>query len=695
MNQEFIKKYSNYYLPILMLITILVYFKALSNGFSGYDDSDIILNNPLLQHLSWESIKTIFTSFKGTDFPLTLFSYSIEHHFYGFNPFNFHLWNVLLHVFNSLLVYVLIKKISNNFFVAAFCSLFFAIHPMHVESVAWISERKDVLYAFFFLLSLISYTWYLKANKKWQYLLLTFICFILSLLSKPSAVIEPFVLIILDYYINKEFSFKSILIKVPFFLVSLCFGFIAISAQKSVGVISNLSIDFTILDRILFFSYSIMYYLLRLIVPVNLSVIHFFPTKIGMFLPFEYYLSFPLLLLLIWGLYSIKQYRDILLFGMLFYIITLLMVIQIVPFGQTIVAERFTYIPYIGVLFCIGMIFSRVYERLVTVTYRYILWGILSCSILLCITATFYRTLVWQNGNTLFTDLISKYPQEGYGWFARGNYNFENKKNKEALLDYTKSIDLHIKNPDAYVNRGLIYLENKNNKAAKRDFIMAIHFDNKNYKAYNNLGILYNSLKQIDSSISNFNKAIFCNPNYAEAYKNRGNMYAITGNYSIAIDDFTKAILLQDNYAEAFNSRGTCFRNLKKYDIALNDYSKALDIDSKKPEYWYDRGTIYLLLGKFKNSISDFSTSINLKSDYVDAYCNRGAANAYLNNMQESLNDFNSAIAINPKFADAYFSRGFTKLSLKDMKGACSDWHIALSLGNNMATEALSKYCSN
>jgi len=695
MNQAFVKKYSNYYVPILILITVLVYFKALFNGFSGYDDTDIIIHNPLLQQLSWESIKTIFTTFKGTDFPLTLLSYTIEHRFFGFNPFYFHLFNIVLHVSNSVLVYILIKKISNNFFVAAFCSLFFAIHPMHVESVAWISERKDVLYAFFFLLSLISYTGYLQNNKKWQYLFRTLIWFILSLLSKPSAVILPFVLIIMDYYINKEFSLKSILFKVPFLLVSVWFGFIAIAAQKSVGVISNLSIDFSIFDRIMFFSYSIIYYVVKLFLPIHLSVIHFFPHKTGMFLPLEYYISFPVLLFFIWGMYKIKQYRDILLFGMLFYVITLAMVIQIIPFGQALVAERFTYIPYIGILYSIGMLFSREYQRLVSVTYKYILWGILFCCIFLCITTTVYRILVWQNGNTLFTDLISKYPQEGYCWFARGNYYYENKKYKEALFDYNKSIDLKISNPDAFVNRGLIYLDYKNTLAAKHDFIMALHFDKKNYKAYNNLGILYNSLQQIDSSIINFNKAIFYNSNYAEAYKNRGNMYAITGNYSIAIDDFTKAIVLQDNFAEAFNSRGTCFRNLKKYDVAINDYSKALDFESNNPEYWYDRGTTYLLSGKFKDAISDFSTSINLKSNYIDAYCNRGAAYAYLNKMDESLKDFNSAITINPKYADAYFSRGFTKLSLKDTKGACSDWHIALSLGNAMATEAIAKYCKN
>ena len=198
-----LKENSKYFLPFILLLTSVVFSNTLLNNFiNNWDDQGYVLNNNFIKDLNFENFKIIFsTFFQGNYHPLSLISYTIEYKFFGLNPFYFHLSNLIFHLLNVALVYYFIKRLSSNIFVASITSLFFAIHPMHVESVAWISERKDVLYSFFFLLSLNSYCKYKYSEKKNLNLLLSFIFFLLSLLSKPAAVCLPLILVSIDFYI--------------------------------------------------------------------------------------------------------------------------------------------------------------------------------------------------------------------------------------------------------------------------------------------------------------------------------------------------------------------------------------------------------------------------------------------------------------------------------------------------------------
>ena len=221
--------HSKYLWVILLIIslawTFLLYFRVISFEFINWDDNAYIYQNKDIKELTISSISKLFSSFYlGMYQPLTMLSFSLEYSFFGLNPSIFHADNLILHLFNVCLVFIFIRNLTGNSLSSFIVSLFFGIHPLHVESVAWISERKDVLYTFFYLLGLISYIQYLKV-KETKFWILSIILFILSLLSKSAAVTFPLVLLLLHFYHQRaEFNLKNTLLKVwPFFILSVLF----------------------------------------------------------------------------------------------------------------------------------------------------------------------------------------------------------------------------------------------------------------------------------------------------------------------------------------------------------------------------------------------------------------------------------------------------------------------------------------
>ena len=368
---------------------------------------------------------------------------------------------------------------------------------MHVESVAWVSERKDLLYSFFFLCGLITYTKSVKCSElgnqftKYRYIAITFIFFILSLLSKSSAVCFPLVLILIDYYLINNFRLKLnnlkpmkimqyLADKLPFLILAIIFGVISINSQKNYGAIIDISHSFSIFDRIFLVSYSASFYIIRLIMPVKLCIMHDYPTKLSGMLPIEYYLSSIFIISIFVTIIIIKssQFKKDLIFGLLFYLITIIFVLQIIPVGYAITAEHYSYLPYIGLVFTIGIFLLKIINenKLKILIFKFLLVIIT----LIFLMLTYNRNKVWENGVTLFTDVIKKNPNYGDGYNSRGVAYFNMQRYNEAIKDYNKAISL------------------------KPDFV----------EAYNNRGNAYYVLNKYNEAINDWEKAIQLNPGY-------------------------------------------------------------------------------------------------------------------------------------------------------------------------------------
>src|SRR6478735_8553476 len=396
------------WLPGVLVITGICLFPMLNNGFTNWDDDVYVINNLIIKAPDWGAI---FTSPSAYNYhPLTMLTLAFNYAISGMDPFSYHLVNWLLHILNTALVFLFIYKISGRkIFVAAFTSLIFGIHPIHIESVAWISERKDVLYSCFFLLALLQYWHFLETGKRPKFLY-CFIFFILSLLSKPAAIILPFVLLLLDYWHARSFTWKVWAEKIPFLIFSLLFGFITIKVQSAEAIV-GLDI-YPLWTRFFFACYTIMIYTARFFVPYPLSAFHPYPSADSLGLPILLSPIFMIaLLILLW----LKRKDKLIVFSLLFFIVNLLLVVQFVSIGLTIVSERYTYVPYIGLSFLAGIWLNKYFDSKSASFIKAIpfIIGIIFGFI------SFQRTKVWKDGDTLWSDVVKHYPDAAT---PRSNY---------------------------------------------------------------------------------------------------------------------------------------------------------------------------------------------------------------------------------------------------------------------------------
>ncbi|HPB25344.1 MAG TPA: tetratricopeptide repeat protein [Bacteroidales bacterium] len=561
------KRWSSYVLSALLIITAAIFFQAIKFDFlTTWDDNFYVTENPDIKALTWSNIQLLFTkSYMNMYQPLTMVLYAFEYQLGGGNAAIFHFVNVLFHVLNTWLVYVFIKKITKgNQVVALFTAAFFGVHPMHVESVAWISETKDVLYSFFFLLSLITYHNYLKDNKI-KHLIWACMLFLLSCMSKSAAVILPLVMLLMDYYTGRKFSMKMLVEKIPFFIISLVFGLISLKSQSS--AIQDMAPDMTLLENISVVSFSFITYLFKAFVPINLSAVYPYPNEIGDTLPIMYYLSIPLCLLLfvlVW--YSRKKGKDVI-FGFLFFVLCIILVLQFVPVGAAALAERYTYIPYIGVFFIAG----RLFDNFATKNNNYRRYGLVIIGLVFIVFSvlSFRRVGVWENGEKLFTDLIAKHPESGISYRLRGDY---------YLSYYTKKIDVkntalrseYLQKTVTDLEKALQYPLNEYNKGCVLYGLGS---------AYNSRGFEKYSGGDLAGALEEFGKVIKYSPDDAHAYFSMGSIKNETQDYAGALADFDKAISIDNNYFQAYNNRGSTRFNMKDYHGALEDFEKALALN--------------------------------------------------------------------------------------------------------------------
>ncbi len=406
-----IREHRNLAIPLIIILTIttLLYTRALQNGILSWDDHWHVTWNKDIQALSQDNIKAIFTSYYVNMYhPLVTLTFAIEYQLFGLNPVAYHATNVLFHLANIILVFFLVLRLSGRRETAIIAACLFGIHPMHVESVAWITERKDVCYAFFYLFALLFYIRFIQKEGK-KYYWLAFLFFVLSLFSKVAAVTFPIILLLFDVYFHRKVRPITIIEKIPLFLLSIVFGYFGFHTQSESTGIAILQ-RFEYIDRFFLASYSICYYLIHLFVPINLSAVHFMPEKVHGFLPFEYYLSIiPLIVLVFIGTRKGVFQRE-LIFGLLFFITILSLNIQIVPFGMAIVSERYTYMPYVGLYYVIGQLYCFVADRTrnLLLTKKKVMFAIASLLVILLGYLTYQRIGVWKSTQILFHDATMK-----------------------------------------------------------------------------------------------------------------------------------------------------------------------------------------------------------------------------------------------------------------------------------------------
>lgn len=630
---------------ICILVTIVSFYPTLFNGIVNYDDDSVIFNNPIITNFKVSDLLTIFTSGVGGNYhPLTTISFIINYKLAGNSPFSFHLINLILHLLNTILVFLFIRKLTNNNFkITLVTVLFFCIHPMHVESVAWIVERKDLLFAFFYLLTLLFYLKYLNNKNLKTYILFT-VTGILSLLSKPAAVTLPVILVLIDYFLNGKIHLKNFLNKIPLFLSAILIGLATIAIQKedAIGKIN----DFSFFTRIGNASYALTSYVIKSIVPSNFSVMHPFPKN--SFLDNFKLVSATIFLGLMLFFFFKKWHKNkYIVFGILFFVINLVLVLQFFSVGRAIIAERYTYLPYLGIFFSIGHIWSNAKTSILT--KKAINIGLLIFTVY-CMFSTWNQSKVWKTSNTLWTKVIKEYPEDWYAYIGRGNYYRDTNNLQLAISDYTKAITL---NPN-------------------------------NFKNYFNRGDAYRALKKYKEAITDYNSAIAINPSFANAYINRGQYYYESKDVQNALKDFNTAIKLNNKLEEAYNNRGNLFLSLQRNEEAIEDFNTVISINKKSHLALYNRGIAWLNKKQYHNAINDFKASILLNPHKKETYNNLALSYYQNNEKQKAINTYTKLITLFPKFADGWYNRSILYYQTKNNQKAYYDALKANKLGKKI-----------
>jgi tetratricopeptide (TPR) repeat protein len=625
-------------LAIIILISFIAYLPVFHNSLLAWDDDFYIKNNPLIYSIN---LKEIFSQYVlGNYHPVTILTLATEYYFFGLNATGYHTVNLMLHLLNVILVFYTVFLLSDKAGVALVAALLFGIHPLHVESVAWAAELKDLLYTFFFLASYIFYLKYLKKLQK-KFYLFALLLFLVSLLSKAMAASLPVVLVLTDYFKGRKISIKTILEKVPFFLLAFVLGVLAILAQRSFNSIQDIAI-YTFPQRIVFACYGFITYLSKLLLPLNLSAIYPYPVKNGVDIPIQYYAYVIFFLgLAACTIYSYRFSKKII-FGMGFFFATVFLVLQLLPVGNAIMADRYSYIPSIGIFYLAGEGFNKLWRKKLKLAAIILL----SAITVLFSVKTYARCGIWKNDMTLWNDVISQYQIIERAYNNRGVIFKEEKRNDEALNDFNKAIELKPDLTEAYYNRGNLFANENRDDEALNDFNKAIELKPGYADAHNNRGLIFMNKKRDDEALNDFNKAIEMKPNYAEAYYNRGILLMDEKRIDEAINDFNKTIELEPDNAEAYINRGNLFMNEKRNADALNDFNKAIEL---KPDFagaYIVRGNIFLNEKRYEEAIGNYSKAIAVKNDYAEAYYNRGLAEFYSGKKDAACMDLKHAASL-------------------------------------------------
>ncbi|MGB7906864.1 MAG: tetratricopeptide repeat protein [Syntrophobacteraceae bacterium] len=801
----------NKLIPVICLFlaaSAIMAFQQLSQcDFINYDDDVYVTENIHIQDgITTQAIRWAFTTGYAANWhPLTWMSHMLDIQLFGLKPRWHHLTNLLFHIANTLLLFFVFHRMTKAPWRSAFVAALFALHPLHVESVAWVAERKDVLSTFLWMLTTVAYIHYVEHGTEdgrqrsedrgrrteggisfsnirppssvLRYLAV-FIFFALGLMAKPMLVTLPFTLLLLDFWplqrlepkksaseISTEVEeplsankskgksnrkqtpgsvtalapgsspgrdvqaiFKEerpaahkfqwalvcplILEKIPLLALAALSCIVTYFVQKKAGAVISIE-AFPLGARIANACVSYIIYIGKTIWPSNLAVFYPHPG----WRPLWQVLGAVLFLgAVTFAVIRTAKRFPYLAVGWLWFAGTLVPVIGIVQVGNQAMADRYTYIPLIGLFVMAAWGIPELMKKWQpTRPPRKEPLFALPALILPCLLiVTWIQVGYWRNSIALYDhslkvaspsavilcnrgvayskigdyrQAISDYdraieinPQHAGAYDNRGSVYAELGNHRQAILDYDRAIEINPKYAEAYNDRGITYGKLGNYKRAIEDYDRAVEINAKYAEAYNDRGITYGKLGNYKRAIEDYDRAVEINPKYASAYLNRAEAYSDLGNQRQAISDYDRGVKINPENADAYDSRGAAYDKLGDHWQAISDYDRAIEINPKHAGAYNDRGAAYAKLGNRYQALSDYDKAIEINPEYTAAYYNRGVVYQCLGKYMQAIESYNRAIEIAPENAEAYIERGTVYGKLGDYKRAISDFAMAIGI---------------
>jgi protein O-mannosyl-transferase len=486
-------------LPAIILViaaTLIAYWPSLWHDFVNWDDPYYVYKNESIRKLNANTIKHLFstdTIVMGNWHPITMLTLAVDYAFWGNDPFGYHLTNLILHILASMGAGILVIQLFENKGMALFTALAFALHPLHIESVAWITERKDVLFTLFYFLAWITWN---KSPKHKGWYALSLLLFALSAMSKAMAVTLPVILICTEYLKHRNIPWVKVL---PFFILSFIFGFIGINAQRSAEALKY-HIDFGLWDNMQIAGYGVWFYAGKLIWPMQLSAFYPYPVKVDGSLPLPFLVACitSLLLVLSVGVLVYMEKR-VVAFCLAFFLITIFPVIQLIPLGEAMAADRYMYLSSWSCFILLYLVFQYFVQKYSVLRYPFV---ILACAVILFWGYRVRERLpAWASGKALWEDVIAQYPDQYFAWNNLGTLYYDKQDYEQAIPIFRKVLEMNPKYKDGHNNLGTIYALRNALDSAIYHFELAVALDSQYTAAIFNLGYAYGLKGRSDESV--------------------------------------------------------------------------------------------------------------------------------------------------------------------------------------------------
>jgi tetratricopeptide (TPR) repeat protein len=618
------------WLGLLLLATFAAYLPVLRAGFTNYDDGLYILENPIIRNPDWGHLKDIFSTIYQNQYaPIATLIMAIEVKVFGITPAPLKAVAVLLHIANTVLVFQLIRQLFQRFDYAIITAGLFALNTVQVESVGWLAASMKIgTYSLFFLSSLLTYVRYLKDKSRGWFGLSLFL-FLLSCLCKEQAIALPATLLAIDYLYGRRLRDRVVILeKTPFFIVSIIFAAVTLSLSGKMQNPEMLNY-YSAGERFIFACFSVVSYVFKLILPVNLSAYYTYPLK-GSIPP--YYLATPIFALLalsaLWFFWR-KGQRTIV-FGIAFFVanISLPLMSEVLSVRDVMMADRYLYVPAIGFFLLVAYALGELMRS--KPQLRTAIWSGLVAYGLLLAALTWQRGHIWGNSVTLFTDVINKgqLPSGGIDPFLSMPFNNRGVARKQsgdragALADFNQAIALNPKDPKPWLNRADLHFDAGEFDAAMPDYNKAMEVDPKNAHAYVNRGASYGAQNKFDLALSDLNRAIELDPTIADAFGNRALLYANTKRFNEELADIDRYLRLKPDDPEMMNMRALALINLNRLPEAESEFDRAIQISPATGAFYLNRSNLYLRTGRKTQALEDAQRAQSLGVSVDPQYLN-------------------------------------------------------------------------
>lgn len=613
------KRSPKHYLVIagILLLTAIAFQPTLNNKYVNWDDDKNFSENELITTINdktfWSNSAKIFkTDVIGNYNPLTIFSFALEQKVFSdkSRPFWRHFNNLFLHLVTTFFVFWIGYRLKLGMLGAVTLALLFGLHPMRVESVAWVTERKDVLFGAFYMAALY---YYIKGKQEGfgvKLHIIIAICFILSLLSKIQAVFLPISMVLVDYLLSKDgrITLKSILSKTPYFIGSLIIGVINIIFLKEQGSIESQA--YTGFTRIFIGAYSLVVYYIKAIFPYKLSPLYPYPAS----LDWTFYASLASFFGTAAALfYTYKHKMKEWFFGIGFFMANVFMLLQILGAGQGFIADRFTYIAYFGLFFLIAFYINKwsiakpnlKTPLMIGITLVTLIFGYM----------TFQQSKIWKDSGTLWTHVLKYYKKSTLPWGNRANFYRDSGRTQEALRDYSEVIRLAPTKPEPYNSRARLYFNfNQRDSLLKalNNYNKAIELKPTDVEYVVNRGATYAKLGDLQNSLINLNQAEQIDPSFANIYLNRSVIYNQRKDLPNALKDIDKYLALKPNYPDMWYEKARIHNSIQEPNKGLDALNRAIGMNARKGVYYFERAKSHYYLGNMPSAKQDVSNSQGL-----------------------------------------------------------------------------------